>query len=101
MNRTRLLVLTGLAACVMFGPACGPKTVPEPKASSFERMVVKSGSIEAVAYSEEAHVLRVEMNDGSTVDYLGVPQSKYVELTSAYSAETYIDSQIKGKYKIR
>ena len=63
---------------------------------------VQSGSIEAVAYDETAHLLRAKFReDGRVVIYENVPQDVYDSLIFADSLGDYFRYHIEGVYPER
>ncbi len=63
-----------------------------------ELVTVKSSNIHAIGYDPESYRLRVEFRNGSTCDYLGVPETVHAELIAADSIGTYFYTHIRNHY---
>jgi hypothetical protein len=60
-----------------------------------------SSVVADMEYNEAARTLRITYVSGMVYDYLKVPLSVYKEMKAASSKGTYLNYQIKGKYKFR
>jgi hypothetical protein len=60
-----------------------------------------SSVVAAMKYDETASTLRIVYVSGMVYDYLKVPEKVYLELKNASSKGTYLNYNIKGKYKYR
>ena len=63
---------------------------------------LQSAAIEAIAYDEEAHLLKARFRaDGRVVIYENVPPDVYDSLIFADSISTYLRNHIEGTYPAR
>jgi len=60
-----------------------------------------SSVVANMEYFEETSTLRITYVGGRIYDYLKVPLSVYKEMKAATSKGTYLNYQIKGKYKYK
>ena len=60
-----------------------------------------SSVVADMEYIEATKTLRIIYVSGMVYDYLKVPLSVYKEMKAATSKGTYLNYQIKGKYKYR
>ncbi len=60
-----------------------------------------SSVVADMEYLEDSATLRITYVGGRIYDYLKVPLSVYKEMKAATSKGTYLNYQIKGKYKYR
>ena len=57
--------------------------------------------VASFSYDAEKHTLRVVYRSGMVYDYLEVPETAYEEMKNAFSKGTYLNTEIKGKYKFK
>ncbi len=62
---------------------------------------IRSGKLRAIGYDPRARTLRVELDDGSTIDYAGVGDEVWRRLSSAGSAWSYYRDNIEEEYSAR
>lgn len=66
-----------------------------------EMKKVSAGKLRAIGYDERARVLRVQMDDGSTLDYAGVPAETYRRLATAGSMWSYFRDNVEEEFSAR
>jgi hypothetical protein len=64
-------------------------------------VVTDSTNIQAVGYSKERKLLRVQFRDGSLYDLSGVTAGAYTKLMSATSIGVQFAAELRGKYDTR
>ena len=64
-----------------------------------KHILLKFSRIGSVAYSNDAKMLEVKFNDGTTLQYLDVPSTVYFSLINAYSHDSYFEKYIAPVYK--
>lgn len=60
-----------------------------------------SSNLASAGYDPENELLRVQFHNGQVWEYSGVPESKFIELTTAPSAGRYFAAAIRGVYSER
>jgi len=60
-----------------------------------------SSVVANMEYDEARKVLRITYTSGAVYDYLAVPPEVYKDMTIAGSKGTFLNYQIKGKYKYK
>jgi len=59
---------------------------------------ISSGKLRAIGYDTRERILRVEMSDGSVIDYAGVGDEVWRRLSSSASAWSYCRDNIEEKF---
>lgn len=62
---------------------------------------INSGKLRAVGYSLREHILRVELDDGSVIEYSGVGDEVWRRLSTSGSAWSYYRDAIEEEYSGR
>lgn len=63
-----------------------------------EMKKVSAGKLRAIGYDASSRCLRVELDNGSIVEYSGVPQETFRRLSSAGSMWSYFRDNIEEEY---
>jgi len=58
-----------------------------------------SSVISKMDYNPESEILRITFISGTVYDYKNVPSDVYAEMESAFSKGTFLNENIKGKFK--
>jgi len=66
-----------------------------------ERQPVDSSNIHSVGYDPSTGTLEVEFHGGSVYEYSDVPEAVYQALMSASSKGSYLNRQVKPRYRFR
>jgi hypothetical protein len=64
-----------------------------------DRTPVTSSNVASVGYDPDTMTLEVEFNEGWVYQYFDVPDAEYRNLVSAKSVGTYLNQNIKGRYR--
>ena len=59
---------------------------------------VSGGKLCAIGYDSGARVLQLQLDDGTVLQYLGVPQEAYRRLSSSGSMWSYYRDNIEDEY---
>ena len=59
---------------------------------------ISSGKLRAIGYDARQRILRVELDDGSQIDYSGVGEEIWRRLSSSGSAWSYYRDNIEEEY---
>ena len=70
----------------------------EAKKIDMEMKKVSGGKLRAIGYDASRRCLRVELDNGSVVEYSGVPQETYRRLAAAGSMWSYFRDNIEEEY---
>ena len=62
---------------------------------------ISSGKLCAIGYEPRGRILRVELNDGSVIDYSGVGDEVWRRLSSSGSAWSYYRDNIEEEFSGR
>ena len=62
---------------------------------------ISSGKLRAIGYEPRARILRVELNDGSVIDYSGVGDEVWRRLSTSGSAWSYYRDSIEEEFSGR
>lgn len=62
---------------------------------------INSGKLRAVGYSSRDRTLRVELDDGSQIDYTGVGDEVWRRLSTSGSAWSYYRDVVEEEYSAR
>jgi hypothetical protein len=62
---------------------------------------INSGKLRAIGYEARERTLRVELDDGRTIDYSGVGEEIWRRLSSASSAWSYYRDNIEEEFASR
>ena len=62
---------------------------------------INSGKLRAIGYDPRERTLRVELNDGSVIDYEGVGNEVWRRLSSTASAWSYYCDNIEEEFSSR
>lgn len=62
---------------------------------------ISSGKLRAVGYDRQARTLRVELDDGSTIEYAGVGEETWRRLSGSSSAWSYYRDNIEEDFSGR
>jgi hypothetical protein len=62
---------------------------------------ISSGKLRAIGYDTRERVLRVELSDGSVVDYAGVGDEVWRRLSGSASAWSYYRDNIEEEFSSR
>jgi hypothetical protein len=76
-----------------------PKLDQLEKEEKMERTSVRSSNINSIGFDSNNLVLEVEFQSGFTYQYFDVPQMIYEELMAAGSKGSYLNSNIKGRFR--
>lgn len=68
---------------------------------AIEMQPIKSSALLAHGYDPETGTLRVQLHNGKTYEYEGVPVEKYVAFTGAASPGAFWNSRIKTGHQVR
>jgi len=60
-----------------------------------------SSFIQSVSYESKTSDLTVQMKNGNSYVYLGVPEFVYVDFINAKSGGVYFNSHVKNQYAVR
>lgn len=60
-----------------------------------------SSVVAAMEYNDEAQILRITYTSGAVYDYRNVPPDVYEEMKDADSKGTFLNYEIKGKYRYK
>jgi hypothetical protein len=66
-----------------------------------ERLHVHSSNIRSVGYDPTTRLLEVEFHRGSVYEYSDVPETVHQALMSASSKGSYLNTQVKPRYRCR
>jgi hypothetical protein len=66
-----------------------------------EMKYVRSSSVEAIGYDEDAHELWVRFVSGGTYVYSDVPRTTYHDFMRADSKGSYLNREVKPNYAFR
>jgi len=58
-----------------------------------------SSVVAHISYDNKKRVLRIIFVSGMIYDYKDVPEDEYIAMKTAGSKGTYLNKQIKGKYR--
>lgn len=59
---------------------------------------INAGKLRAIGYDQKERILRVELDDGSAIDYLGVGQEVWRKLSTSASAWSYYRDNIEEEF---
>ena len=59
---------------------------------------MNAGKLRAVGYDQKERILRVELDDGSAIDYSGVGQEVWRKLSTSASAWSYYRDNIEEEF---
>ena len=59
---------------------------------------INAGKLRAIGYDQRERILRVELDDGSAIDYSGVGQEVWRKLSSSASAWSYYRDNIEEEF---
>lgn len=59
---------------------------------------INAGKLRAIGYDEKERILRVELDDGSAIDYSGVGQEVWRKLSTSASAWSYYRDNIEEEF---
>lgn len=59
---------------------------------------ISSGKLRAIGYDRQARTLRVELDDGSTIEYAGVGEEIWRRLSGSSSAWSYYRDNIEEDF---
>jgi KTSC domain-containing protein len=62
---------------------------------------INSGKLRAVGYDPKERTLRVELDDGSVIDYLGVGEEVWRRLSTSGSAWSYYRDSVEEEFHCR
>ena len=62
---------------------------------------ISSGKLRAIGYDRQARTLRVELDDGSTIEYSGVGEDIWRRLSDSSSAWSYYRDNIEEDFSGR
>lgn len=62
---------------------------------------INAGKLRAVGYDQRERILRVELDDGSAIDYSGVGQEVWRKLSTSASAWSYYRDNIEEEFSGR
>ncbi len=62
---------------------------------------INSGKLRAIGYDPRQRVLRVELDDGSVLDYSGVGDEVWRRLSSSGSAWSYYRDVVEEEFSVR
>ena len=60
-----------------------------------------SSVVAAMEYNDEAQILRITYTSGAVYDYRNVPPDVYEDMKEADSKGTFLNYEIKGKYRYK
>ena len=60
-----------------------------------------SSVVAAMDYNEQTQILRITYTSGAVYDYRNVPPDVYKEMKVAGSKGTFLNYEIKGKYRYK
>jgi hypothetical protein len=63
------------------------------------RTPVTSSNVASIGYDANTMTLEVEFTNGSVYQYFDVPETEYQALVSASSVGTYLNQNIKARYR--
>lgn len=63
--------------------------------------LMPSTVVASFSYDHESQTLKVVFRSGMVYDYINVPREKYEEMRNAFSKGSYLNTEIKGKYRYR
>lgn len=63
-----------------------------------EMKKISSGKLRAVGYDESARVLRVQLDDGTTLEYAGVGREIWQRLSTSASAWSYYRDNVEEEF---
>ncbi|MFH1477361.1 MAG: KTSC domain-containing protein [Verrucomicrobiota bacterium] len=66
-----------------------------------ERQRVSSSNLRSVGYDAASSTLEVEFNSGGVYQYFNVPEAAYSALMRASSKGSYVNDNIKDRYRCR
>lgn len=66
-----------------------------------EMTKVSAGKLRAIGYDKATRTLRVELNDGSALEYMGVGESIWLHLNSSGSQWSYYRDNIEEEFTAR
>jgi len=67
----------------------------------FHLKKMPSSVVAAMDYNKDAHTLRITYTSGAVYDYRNVPPDVYEEMKAAGSKGTFLNYEIKGKYRYK
>ena len=59
---------------------------------------INAGKLRAIGYDQKERILRVELDDGSAIDYSGVGQEVWRKLSTSASAWSYYRDNIEEEF---
>jgi hypothetical protein len=62
---------------------------------------ISAGKLRAIGYDQRERILRVELDDGSAIDYSGVGQEVWRKLSTSASAWSYYRDNIEEEFSGR
>jgi len=62
---------------------------------------INAGKLRAIGYDQRERILRVELDDGSAIDYSGVGQEVWRKLSTSASAWSYYRDNIEEEFSGR
>ncbi|MDP3671166.1 MAG: KTSC domain-containing protein [Telluria sp.] len=62
---------------------------------------INAGKLRAIGYDQRERMLRVELDDGSAIDYAGVGQEVWRKLSTSASAWSYYRDNIEEEFSGR
>jgi hypothetical protein len=62
---------------------------------------VSSGKLRALGYDAGARLLRVELDNGSVLEYSGVPQETFRRLSGSASMWSFFRDNVEEEYAVR
>lgn len=66
-----------------------------------EMKKINSGKLRGIGYDARAHLLQVQLDDGSTLQYSGVGEDAWRRLSSSGSAWSYYRDNIEEEYTVK
>ena len=70
-------------------------------AQNFILLHMPSSVVAHIHYDAARHVLQVRFLSGSVYEYMGVPESIYRAMKTAFSKGTYLNRYVKGHYHFK
>lgn len=64
-----------------------------------DRVPVTSSNVASVGYEQQSATLKVEFLDGAVYQYFDVPEAEFESLLGAGSVGSYLNANIKGRYR--
>lgn len=66
-----------------------------------QRQPVRSSNIRSIGYDETSRTLEIEFTSGDVYQYFDVPQREHQALMQASSHGSYLNKNIKDKYRFK